>query len=761
MELHHGTVQSTRTCTSLERPARTSKGDRHVGPGKPSVITSLHSLQTPGFSTTSQAVLFLLSFTQTTRQRTFAKHVLAKVFTFCLKGSKSYRSRTLPPTTSLMAFAYRRGNLQLLREEYDSSLQVVENHFSRSRNFQFVVEDGVITAVGRRIPLTDSMKNHKYLDYRTGHWKGPVLSSKSALAKSIMEDHHDVWHVKSPQYHAAMMLHNFLVDHPTSLSLRISKDCYKCRRLRAKPLRVESGPLPEYRASGSPNRVLSVDIIGPYEAQEKRGQNTRSGNSKTVLHKLYFLISACSFTRKTTSTAMDSLSSQSLISAFNTLFMNQGSPELILADAGSQLSSVSRQGLEADQDEEEDEQISDEVLKDVSKDLAARQGVEMRTHTPLASWRSGACESLIGCLKSILKETRVRQRDKMSAVALINLMSRATSILNSRPITLLASSAADVRESRFLTPHSMEPMNTTVPARDLNEATIYTERAKAGERSLAIFRDLHRTHYLKSLKILGGRKPNQDPRLRVDDVVVIPDKISSTGLPALGIVTEVFELDASIRYNSKNGKRLKIKRPQEKLLYLLSPHATKETNLDPYSLLSDDLLSRSHTATGRVSTSGPSGFTPQDKSPGNTHMHRRGPNSSSPAGLLMSVKASNTGKAGHSSHLPVPGVGGHLPRHLHPSQDTPWRSPAYPPPPLPPHAPAWTCTAYPPPPSPVQGSRWTSRSYPPPPPPPLFPRVPGPLAPAAARHTPTDVLMRGHRPGTTLPHPPLHSQVLQ
>ena len=99
------------------------------------------------------------------------------------------------------------------------------------------------------------------------------------------------------------------------------------------------------------------------------------------------------------------------------------------------MSAISRQGLEPvpDQDEEEDVHISSEVLKDVSKVLAARQGVEMRTHTPLASWRSGACESLIGGLKSILKETLVRQRDRMSAVSLINLMSRATSVMNSIP----------------------------------------------------------------------------------------------------------------------------------------------------------------------------------------------------------------------------------------------------------------------------------------------------------------------------------------
>ena len=400
------------------------------------------------------------------------------------------------------------------------------------------------------------MRNYKFLDYRTGHWMGPVLSSKSALARSLMEDVHDVWHLKSPQHHAAMLLHKHLVDHPTSLARSVSKDCYKCRRLRAKPLRVETGPLPEYRASGSPNRVLSVDIIGHFEAQESKGQHTRSGQSKATRHKLYFLISACSFTRKVTSTPMDNLSSRSLIQAFNTLFMSQGSPDLVLSDAGSQMSAVSRQGLEPvpDQDEEDDVHISSEVLKDVSKVLAARQGVEMRTHTPLASWRSGACESLIGGLKSILKETLVRQRDRMSAVSLINLMSRATSVMNSRPIILLATSAADVRESRFLTPQSLEPMNTEVPARELNEPTTFTDKAQAGERCLAIFRDLHRTHYLKSLKILGGRAPNQDTRLKVDDVVIIPDKIASTGLPALGIVTDVEELDATVVTAANSGK---------------------------------------------------------------------------------------------------------------------------------------------------------------------------------------------------------------
>ena len=141
-----------------------------------------------------------------------------------------------------------------------------------------------------------------------------------------------------------------------------------------------------------------------------------------------------------------------------------------------------------------------------------------------------------------------------------------------------------MRESRFLTPQSLEPMNTEVPARELNEPTTFTDRAQAGEQCLAIFRDLHRTHYLKSLKILGGRAPNQDTRLKVDDVVIIPDKIASTGLPALGIVTDVEELDATVRYSSKFGKRLSVKRPQEKMMFLLTPHASKRPiwTLIPY-----------------------------------------------------------------------------------------------------------------------------------------------------------------------------------
>ena len=105
----------------------------------------------------------------------------------------------------------------------------------------------------------------------------------------------------------------------------------------------------------------------------------------------------------------------------------------------------------------------------------------MRTHTALASWRSGACESLIGCLKSILRETFVRHRDKLSAVTLVNLMSRATSTLNARPIVLLATSAMDIRESRFLTPQSLDPTHTETPARDLRDASTFTEKAKAGE----------------------------------------------------------------------------------------------------------------------------------------------------------------------------------------------------------------------------------------------------------------------------------------
>ena len=65
------------------------------------------------------------SFTKLLQKRRgtqYAKSVLANVFTFCLSGSQTYRTRVLPPDSSLIAFAYRRASLQLLREEYDSSL---------------------------------------------------------------------------------------------------------------------------------------------------------------------------------------------------------------------------------------------------------------------------------------------------------------------------------------------------------------------------------------------------------------------------------------------------------------------------------------------------------------------------------------------------------------------------------------------------------------------------------------------------------------
>ena len=84
--------------------------------------------------------------------------------------------------------------------------------------------------------------------------------------------------------------------------------------------------------------------------------------------------------------------------------------------------------------------------------------------------------------------------------------------------------------------------------------------------------------------ILGGRAPNQDRRLQIHDVVIIPDKIASTGLPAMGVVTDVQPLNATVCYSSKLGKRLSITRPQEKLLYLLTPNTSSETNVDPYEL---------------------------------------------------------------------------------------------------------------------------------------------------------------------------------
>ena len=428
---------------------------------------------------------------------------------FCIKASKTYRARVMTETDNTVSCSFRLGMNALLRAEKETAEECVHRLYKDSPNYLFIEEKGIVLVVGRKgvnQPSRKLLGLQLETSYEDANYCVPVLSQKGALARAVTEDAHSLLHCKSPGYTAAILQRDYFIPYATSLAKQVQKDCFTCKRLSAKPEVVEMAALPGHRREGNPGEHLAIDLLGPYHVLEHLGRETRSGAHRSRSSKLYFLIGVDSFTRMCFLTPCQSLSTQDVLIALDSLTCLTGKPVSITSDSGSQLAQMAREGVadrEEDPQEEPDEEgLDDKQLQEVQTALANKQ-IAFTTHLGKCPWRNGSCESIVRVLRQCLRES-ITKRTRITATELTHVMTQACTLVNSRPICALPLASTDAREVQTLSPLQLNPgHHTGLITGGLGHHSAFTDRQRVALDHLTRFKQSHAVHYLKVDETIG------------------------------------------------------------------------------------------------------------------------------------------------------------------------------------------------------------------------------------------------------------------
>ena len=90
----------------------------------------------------------------------------------------------------------------------------------------------------------------------------------------------------------------------------------------------------------------------------------------------------------------------------------------------------------------------------------AELDIHFITNTPKAPWRSGAIESLVGQVKSLMREKLMRRCGKiMTLISHQNMLKNIISTINDRPLVVYPEET-QMRDRVFITPNSLQGRGT-------------------------------------------------------------------------------------------------------------------------------------------------------------------------------------------------------------------------------------------------------------------------------------------------------------
>ena len=266
---------------------------------------------------------------------------------------------------------------------------------------------------------------------------------------------------------------------------------------------------------------------------------------------------------------MDSMTTDSLISALKIIMMEHGYPTRHLSfDVGSSLipaAEATAEAVEAAYDEEEEEEyVKDDNKLDpataaaVVKDLK-KAGFKLRQTYSKVSYKQSNIESSVKSVKKILKASFLPGMAGMTGTSFTGVIQLSVSTINLRPVILLPYDAAKPEELTVLSPQSLRgPDHALYVAlastrHFTGQAAIIAQQQESFAKNWKIFYTtrLRRTHSMAQNELEGGG-------FTIGDIVLILDLFSSQGqnpFPQLGIIHAFLAPgQAELHYGFKDGR---------------------------------------------------------------------------------------------------------------------------------------------------------------------------------------------------------------
>ena len=181
----------------------------------------------------------------------------------------------------------------------------------------------------------DLLKVKCKFDRFRDNFKFPILLPKdSYITRLIIRDNHvENCHVGC--YNLISRLRKtFWIEHVYTTVNKVLKDCVTCRRFNNRTVKLNQSSYRDFRANPStiPFRNVFVDYLGPFQVYQN--------NNKT---KVWILLFTCLWSRAVNLKITSDLTVGNFFRAFQMHVFEEGIPERIFSDLGSQITSAAKQ----------------------------------------------------------------------------------------------------------------------------------------------------------------------------------------------------------------------------------------------------------------------------------------------------------------------------------------------------------------------------------------------------------------------------------
>jgi hypothetical protein len=348
-----------------------------------------------------------------------------------------------------------------------------------------------------------------------------------------------------------MLNDGFYVPQAIKRLKSLQDKCPHCRGRIKRSLFTAMGQVGEKRLECSaPFTSSQADLIGPYSIKEY--YNSRG------TRKLWLLVSVCNFSRFISITAVESLSKESILNAFENHFHRFGRSSYIETDLGTNFSA-------AKSDLEDVQALEENTVKEITQSLKS-SGVSLIQRAAKSPWIVGGVERANQIVKRIFPEKR------LTIFQCLNMLEYVMFYINQRPI---GSSS---------TLECIKPADIIPIWSKLQPSECFMKNcSKVLQDAMTEFRNKWENLYKSS--ILQQKKwmqTNHD--LEKDDIVLITDLKNKLNYPKHGKISNI-EMDhtGTDRYfhiEYKIGKRTQsVKRTAQSLVLILKKSESEKAKI--------------------------------------------------------------------------------------------------------------------------------------------------------------------------------------